>query len=46
MSRRIRLFVVAFVTALALGSTACASVAGPSYGDCTGTQSSETCPGS
>lgn len=45
MSRRIRIFSAVLFTAVALGTAACTSVAGPSYTDCTGTQGSETCPG-
>lgn len=41
MSRRIRMLVIVFITSFALGSAACASVAGPS-GDC-GAQHSGTC---
>lgn len=43
MSRRIRLFVLVLLTGLALGTTACASVAGPSFDDCTGHQGSGNC---
>lgn len=42
MSRRIRLALIALVTTFALGTSACASVAGPSA-DCTGSQGSDTC---
>ena len=43
MSRRIRLYVLALVTTLALGATACATTTGPSLGDCTGNMGSGTC---
>jgi hypothetical protein len=43
MSRKIRFLVLALITSVALGATACASVAGPSHDDCTGAQGSGWC---
>jgi hypothetical protein len=43
MSRRIRMLTAVLLTSLVLGASACASVSGPSFDDCTGTQSSGTC---
>jgi predicted small secreted protein len=45
MSRRIRLLALVALTSLVLGATACATVAGPSADDCTGTQGSGWCGG-
>jgi len=32
------------LTSLVLGASACASISGPSFEDCTGSNSSGTCP--